>query len=164
MIWMGILGLFPMSRPIGGRSGKVGSGSSVSCCFGVVGSKKTRIICSIGQSFAGAECWSLSDCVIRCPFWRPTRAHFGVEVCDNLVDGVPHCVASHFYPDDPFSYDDIEDYYKIKICPHFVWTDFYSVDTKVKSECFFGGICVHPAVRGFSACKSCSRFRQNCIP
>ena len=107
----------------------------------------------------------MGDCVIRCPFWRPSRAHFGVEVCDNLVDGVPQCVASHFYPDDPYSYENIEDYYNVKICPHFVWSDFYSIEehTRVKHECFFSGMCVHPSVRGFGACLGCSRF-SNALP
>jgi len=108
-------------------------------------------------------CWSLGDGVFRCPFWRPSRAHFGVQVCDNLVEGVPQCVVSHFYPDDPFLYDDIEDYYKVEICRHFVWSDFYSVsdNTMVKYECFFGGMCVHPAVWGFNACEGCSRFQSS---
>ena len=104
----------------------------------------------------------MSNCVVRCPFWRPSRAHFGVEVCDNLIDGVPQCIVSHFYPDDPFEYDNIEDYYSVEICKHFVWSDYYSVDekTRTKHECFFGGTCIHQDAGGFSACFGCSRFKR----
>jgi hypothetical protein len=104
--------------------------------------------------------------VFRCPFWRPSRATFGVQVCDNLVEGVPHCVVSNFYPDDPSSYDNIEDYLEVTFCSHFVWDDFYSFSEKikVKNKCFFGGMCIHPAVGGFGACEGCSRFQSSAMP
>jgi len=41
----------------------------------------------------------MSDNVVLCPFWRESRSHFGVRVCDNLVGGVPACVVANFYPD-----------------------------------------------------------------
>ena len=109
---------------------------------------------------------------LECPFWRDSRAHFGVRVCDNLVGGVPSCVVDEFYPDSELSgYDSAEDWFNgrpnsVVICRHFDWSDVYSAfdEVKVKQECFFGGArCVHPDVRGFCACVGCFRFKGGLV-
>ena len=102
---------------------------------------------------------------VVCPFYRLSR-DFTVRFCDNLVDGVPSCVVDEFYPDlDLFSFKDIREYEKyidgISICSHFVRSDVYSASFSMKSECFFGGLCVHPLVCGYGACSvNCSRFKS----
>lgn len=89
---------------------------------------------------------------LRCPFWRDSRAHFGVRVCDNLVGGVPSCVVDRFYPDSPSM-----EYGNVKVCRHFVRSDVYH--HVVKHGCHFGGgLCVHNTVSHFGACVGCSRF------
>lgn len=107
----------------------------------------------------------MSECLkgVVCPFYRLSR-HFTVPFCDNLVSGVPSCVVDDFYPDlDPFSFKDIHEYEKFmdgfNICEHFVRSDVYASCDVMKSGCFFGGLCVHPLVRGFGACRGCSRFK-----
>jgi hypothetical protein len=111
----------------------------------------------------------LGNDVFLCPFWRKWRTHFGVEVCDNLVDGVPSCVVAGFYPDSETSgYDSVDDWLACRhsgvvVCRHFVRSDVYSAfdDVKVKHDCFFGGVsCAHSDVRGFGACVGCSRFKS----
>lgn len=103
----------------------------------------------------------MGENIILCPFWRQWRAHFGSQFCDNLVQGIPQCVASKFYPDDPHYFENIEDYYNIKICGHFVWTDFYR-EGLVKRKCLFGGEkCFHSDDPGFGACVGCSRFETS---
>jgi hypothetical protein len=87
-----------------------------------------------------------------CAFWRFSRSHFGVRVCDNLVGGVPACVVAHFYPDSATM-----DYGGVVVCRHFVRSDVYI--PVVKYACYFGGVkCVHSDVLGFGACTGCSRF------
>ncbi len=105
--------------------------------------------------------------IVLCPFWREWRAHFGVRVCDNLVEGVPSCVVDRFYPDSEVSgYDSIEDWLNchpnnVVICPHLVRSDIWD-NSVVKRGCFFGvGICIHNNVIGFGACDSCSRFAKS---
>jgi hypothetical protein len=112
----------------------------------------------------------MSGSVILCPFWRESRRSFAVEVCDNLVGGVPACVVAEFYPDvDPFALSDVERERYVrglddfKICSHFVRSDIYSAldihPSVIKRGCFFGGVrCVHADVVGFGACVGCSRF------
>jgi len=99
---------------------------------------------------------------VVCPFYRLSR-HFTVPFCDNLVDGVPSCVVDGFYPDvDPHSRLDagLNAYPDVVICDHFVRSDVYSASS-MKSGCFFGGLCVHPVVRGYGACSvDCSRFKS----
>lgn len=97
--------------------------------------------------------------VVLCPFWREWRAHFGVRVCDNLVGGVPQCVVSDFYPDDPFN----PKYDNMKICRHFVFSDVLIVreedGSMVGCNCLFGGgKCIHQDVMKFCACVGCSRL------
>jgi hypothetical protein len=57
----------------------------------------------------------MSECVL-CAFWRVSRSHFCVKVCDNLSGGVPACVVADFYPDTP-SMDYSAD---VVVCGHFV--------------------------------------------
>ena len=103
---------------------------------------------------------------VVCPFYRLSR-DFTVPFCDNLVSDVPSCVVDNFYPD--LSHEEMVarmeaglDYFpNLVICGHFVRSDFYSSFSLTKSECFFGGLCVHPAVRGYGACSvDCSRFKS----
>jgi len=103
---------------------------------------------------------------VACPFYKLTRK-FTVPFCDNLVSGVPSCVVDEFYPDlDPYSFKSIDEYDEymdgIKICSHFVRSDFYEELRRLtKSACYFGGLCVHPTVKGFCACSvDCPRFKK----
>lgn len=100
---------------------------------------------------------------VICPFYRPSR-DFTVPFCDNLVSGVPSCVVDNFYPD--WGHEEMVARMEaglpdLVICDHFVRSDVYSSFSLTKSECFFGGLCVHPAVRGYGACSvDCSRFKS----
>lgn len=98
----------------------------------------------------------LSNCdgVVLCAFWRVSRSHFGVRVCDNLIGGVPACVIDDFYPDSPTAGGLDDD---TVVCGHFVRSDVYF--PAVKCGCYFGGVrCVHSDVEGFGACVGCCRF------
>lgn len=95
---------------------------------------------------------------IRCPFYEPDRK-FTVPFCDNLISGIPSCVLAEFYPDlDPFSFKSIEEYEefsnRFEVCSHFVRGDVYHFPHSkfLKGNCFFGGLCVYPTVKGFSNC------------
>lgn len=103
---------------------------------------------------------------VICPFYRPSR-DFTVPFCDNLVSGVPSCVVDNFYPD--LSTEEqvarleagLDAMPNLVICRHFVRSDVYSASFSMKSKCFFGGLCVHPTVRGYGACSvDCSRFKS----
>lgn len=97
----------------------------------------------------------MSDNVVLCPFWRESRSHFCVRVCENLVGGVPSCVVDEFYPDSPSM-----EYGDVVVCRHFVRSDIYSRVREVKCGCYFGGVsCVHSDVEGFGACAGCCRWR-----
>jgi len=102
---------------------------------------------------------------VICPFYKAYR-DFTVPFCDNLVSGVPSCVVDNFYPD--LSHEEMVARLEaglnalpdVEICDHFVRSDVYFSFSLTKSECFFGGLCVHPAVRGYGACSvDCSRFK-----
>jgi len=103
---------------------------------------------------------------VVCPFYKACR-DFTVPFCDNLVSGVPSCVVDNFYPD--LSHEEMVARLEaglnalpdVEICCHFVRTDvWYSPFPLTKSECFFGGLCVHPTVGDYSACTvDCSRFK-----
>jgi len=103
---------------------------------------------------------------VVCPFHKPYRK-FTVPFCDNLVSGVPSCVVDKFYPD--LSYEEmvariergLDALPNLVICDHFVRSDVLHSSFSMKSECFFGGLCVHPTVRGYGACSvDCSRFKS----
>jgi len=73
-----------------------------------------------------------------------------VRFCDNLVSGVPACVVADFW---------MADVSDVEICPHFVRSDVF--EAVKKSGCFYGGLCVYPAVQGFGACSvDCPRFKE----
>lgn len=111
----------------------------------------------------------MSDNTVLCPFWRKSRSHFTVRFCNNLRSGVPLCIVSGFYKpwDEEFEralmvMSEAEarvNFSKpiVEYCSSVVRSDVY--DVVKRSECFFGGLCVCPSARGFSACSDCSRWK-----
>ena len=94
---------------------------------------------------------SSSGNMVLCPFWKESRFKFAVQICDNLVEGVPSCVLEGFYPDEEDSFD------VPLVCAHFVFTDVYT--PKSKNGCYFGGAkCINSNVKGFGACGACVRW------
>lgn len=102
--------------------------------------------------------------VFLCAFWHDWRVHFGVRVCDNIVNGVPSCVLAGFYPDVKLSLEHWLEGRRVcvegdgvGVCRHFCRSDLSEL--RVKGECFFSeGMCVHSDVLGFGACVGCCRF------
>ena len=109
----------------------------------------------------------MSDNVVLCPFWRESRSHFCVRVCDNLVGGVPLCVVSGFFYhwDEDFEQARMvmsdaelrtkfpEHFVRVEYCHCVVRSDVY--DAVKRGGCFFGrGLCVRPEFDGFSGCSA----------
>ena len=118
----------------------------------------------------------LSSKNVVCPFFKakPDRASYmrmpKGGFCDNLCSGIPLCVVSGFYLawDEKFERARFElggaearvKFSKpiVEYCSSVVRSDVY--DAVKRSECFFGGLCICPAARGFSACSDCSRWKS----
>lgn len=118
---------------------------------------------------------------VVCPFFKakPDRASYmrmpKGGFCDNLRSGIPLCVVSGFYEEEDEEFED-EEFERalmvmseaearvkfskpiVESCGSVVLCDVY--DAVKRGECFFGGLCVHPAVQGFGACTvDCSRWK-----
>lgn len=114
--------------------------------------------------------------VVVCPFYSEERAlRMRMPkngVCDNLRSGIPLCVLGGLFPDWDEEFEDAsmrmdraeleylpEHFTRVECCGSVVLSDVY--DAVKCGCCFFGGICVSPAVRGFAACSvNCSRWRK----
>jgi hypothetical protein len=111
----------------------------------------------------------MSDNVVSCPFWRESRSHFTVRFCNNLRSGVPLCIVNGFFEG---WYEEFEQALMVmseaearvkfskpivEHCSSVVRSDVYLAVKR--SGCFFGGLCVCPAAKGFSVCFDCSRWK-----